>query len=269
MLQSTAHAQTQRAALRERLKKAQTALAALNPKPAADRAELEQRTQAILTRYRVADYLSVSFHERVTRQMRYVGRGRPGPNRPTQTLETHTWTVTARRRPAAIARFDRLAGWRVYVTNTPTQRLSLADAVQCYRQEWQPEHGFHRLKGGRLAIMPLFLRDEDRIRGLLVLLGIALRVLTLTALVVRRDLAATGEKLKGLYAGNPNRATDQPTAERLLNAFDNLTLYRHETQTEIWYEVTALSPLQRRILQALGIPKSVYAPPAASLIHSE
>jgi transposase len=176
--------------------------------------------------------------------------------------------VTARRRPAAIARFERLAGGRVYVTNTPAQRLSLAGAVNCYRQEWQPEHGFHRLKGGLLAITPLFVRDEDRIRGLLVLLGIALRVLTLTEFVARRDLAAGDEKLTGLYAANPNRATSQPTAERLLKAFADITLYCHETETKVWYEVTTLSPLQRRILQALGVPESVYAPPAAPLIDS-
>ncbi len=71
-----------------------------------------------------------------------------------------------------------------------------------------------------MAITPLFLRAEDRIRGLRVLLGIALRVLTLTEFVVRRDLATTGEKLQGLHAGNPNRATAQPTAERLLKAFN-------------------------------------------------
>ncbi len=268
IVQSRAHADQQRAALQDRLAKAQAALAALNVRPANDRADLEKRAQAVVTRYRLTDYLSLSFRERVTRHTQYVGRGRPGPNRPQATVETHTWTVRAHRRPAAIAEFDRWAGWRVYVTNVSARRLSLADAVNCYRQEWQPEHGFHRLKGGLLAIMPLFLRDDNRIRGLLVLLGIALRVLTLAEFVVRRDLATTGETLKGLYPGNPNRATAQPTAERLLNAFDTLTLYRHETDTEVWYEVTPLSSLQRRILQALGIPETVYAPPAAPLIHS-
>jgi transposase len=161
-----------------------------------------------------------------------------------------------------------LAGWRVYVTNTPAQRLSVAGAVNCYRQQWQPEHGFQRLKGGLLAITPLFLRDAARIRGLLVLLGIALRVLTLTEFVARRDLTVSGEKLPGLYAGNPKRATAQPTAERLLKAFTPITLYRHDTATAVWYEVTPLSPLQRRILHALGIPESIYASPAAPLIHS-
>ena len=156
-----------------------------------------------------------------------------------------------------------MAGWRQYATNATASRLSLTGAVNCYRQEWQPEHGFHRLKGGLLAITPLFLRDDNRIRGLLLLLGIALRVLTLTEFVVRRSLAATRETLKGLYAGNPNRATPQPTAERLLKAFDDITLYRYESATEVWYEVTELSPLQRRILQLLGVPESVYAAPSA------
>jgi len=159
------------------------------------------------------------------------------------------------RQTVAIDLFNRLAGWRIYVTNAPASRLSLDGAVNCYRQEWQPEHGFHRLKGGLLAIMPLYLHDDERIRGLLLLLGIALRVLTLTEFVARRDLAATGEKLAGLYAGNPKHATDQPSAERLLKAFDNITLYFHKTETEIRYEVTPLSPLQRRILKALGIPE--------------
>jgi len=261
IVQSEAHAQRQRAGLQDRLTKAETALRAL--KPARAQAELDQRVQALLTRYAVTDYVEVGYTEHVERQTRYIGRGRPGPERATRTIETHTWTVKPKRRRAALNRFNRLAGWRVYVTNAPMPRLSLAGAVNCYRQEWQPEHGFHRLKGGLLAITPLFLKDDNRIRGLLLLLGIALRALTLTEFVVRRGLAATGETLKGLYAGNPNRATDQPTAERLLKAFDDITLYRHESATHTWYAVTQLSTLQRRILQLMQVPESVYAPPAA------
>ena len=268
VVQSAAHARTQRASLQARLAKAQAALRALTTKPPRAREDVETRAQAMLTQYRVTDYLSLSVRERVTCRPAYVGRGRPGPRRPAVTRATRTWTVTVHRRPAAIAVAERLAGWRVYVTNTPAARLSVAGAVNCYRQQWQPEHGFQRLKGGLLAITPLFLRDADRIRGLLVLLGIALRVLTLTEFVARRDLAATGDTLPGLYAGNPKRTTAQPTAERLFSALTPITLYRHHTGTAIWYEVTPLSPLQRRILRALSIPESVYAPPCPQLIHS-
>ena len=261
VVQSEAHAQRQRAGLNERLSKAENAVRGL--KPATDQTELEQRVQAILAQRNVTDYLDVSYVEHVECQTRYVGPGRPGPHRPTQTVEVRTWTVKTKRRRAAINQFNRLAGWRQYATNAHASRLSLAGAVNCYRQEWQPEHGFHRLKGGLLAITPLFLKDDNRIRGLLLLLGVALRVLTLTEFVARRSLAATSETLKGLYAGNPKRATNQPTAERLLKAFDDITLYRHESPTQVWYEVTELLPSQRRILQLLGVPESIYAAPAA------
>jgi hypothetical protein len=68
-----------------------------------------------------------------------------------------------------------------------------------------------------------------------------------------------------LYAGNPKRATQQPTAERLLRAFDDLTWYRVTDGQTTWQQVTPLSDLQRRILDLLGIPEAVYtrlAPPA-------
>jgi hypothetical protein len=82
---------------------------------------------------------------------------------------------------------------------------------------------------------------------LLVLLGIDLRVLTLIEFVERRELVTTGGTLKGLYADNPNRATDRPTTERLLKAFDDITLYQHASTTGIQCDVTELSSLQRRI----------------------
>ena len=268
VVQSEVYAQTLRKGLQERLQKARTALEALNHKPHADQVRLDHLAQAILKRHRVQEYLQLHYAQHVDCQTHYVGPGRPGPKRDTQTTRTCTFTVVASCRTEAIEEFNTLAGWRIYVTNTATHRLSLAEAVQSYRQEWQPEHGFHRLKGGMLAITPLYLRDDDRLRGLLLLLGIALRVLTLSEFVVRRDLWATGDTLKGLYEGNPKRATDRPTGERLFKAFHNITLYRHKTPDRVWYEVTPLSLLHRRILRAMGIPETIYNTPPVPLIRS-
>ena len=85
-----------------------------------------------------------------------------------------------------------------------------------------------------------------------------LRVLTLLEFVGRRQLAAEGTKLAGLYVGNPQRETDRPTAERLLEAFADiaLTLVKGSQQTARY--VTALSPLQLRILELLGFPSALY-----------
>ena len=147
VVQSQAHAERQRQGLQARLAKAEQAVQALNAKASTDPQTLDTRAQTRLARHQVADCLSLMICEHVQRHTRDVGPGRPGPQPAKATVETRTWTVPTCRRPAAIAECERLAGWRVYVTNASTQRLDLSGALNCYRQEWQPEHGFHRLKG--------------------------------------------------------------------------------------------------------------------------
>jgi transposase len=146
----------------------------------------------------------------------------------------------------------------VYGTNQPAESLSLAQAVLAYRSEYQVERSLGRLKGRPLSLTPMYVQRDDHATGLIRLLSIALRVLTLLEFVGRRQLAATGATLAGLYAGNPKRDTDRPTAERLLEAFQDITLTiikgRHQTARH----VTALRPLQQRILEMLGFSSALY-----------
>ncbi len=108
----------------------------------------------------------------------YEGGGRPSPNRPFRRLRQTTLTVNYQRCLPAIASFQTIAGWRLYATNAPPQRLSLEQAVLSYREQWQPERGFHRFKRGRLPALPIYFQDDQRIRGLMFLLTIALQVNT-------------------------------------------------------------------------------------------
>ena len=87
---------------------------------------------------------------------------------------------------------------------------------------------------------------------------IALWVLTLLEFVARRQLSQQADSLRGLYAGNPKQATPNPTAERLLQAFVDITLYSVIDDQQTTYQVTPLSALQRRILGPLGIPETTY-----------
>ena len=104
----------------------------------------------------------------------------------------------------------------------------------------------------------MYVQRNDHAIGLIQLLLLVLRVLTLLECVGRRQLAAQGAKLAGLYAGNPQRATDRPTAERLLEAFQAITrtILKGAQQTE--QHMTALRPLQQRILAVLGFSSALY-----------
>jgi hypothetical protein len=89
------------------------------------------------------------------------------------------------------------------------------------------------------------------------LLSIALRVLTLLEYVVRCHLAAAGETFAGLSAGNPKRQTARPTAERLLEALQEVPLTVMAGVGQVSLHLTALSPLQERILELLGFSSRV------------
>jgi transposase len=248
----------QQQGLAARLQRTEQALRKLKTGAKTELAQLMAQSQALLTRNEVGAYLNVTWTPHTEQTKHYLKRGRHGPDSPYEIAETTTWQLQIMRYDDAIERFNRLAGWRLYVTNAPVARLDLNGALTCYREEWQPERGFHRLKGADLAIRPLLLRSDQRIAGLMRLLVIALRVLTLLEFVVRRQLSQQVEPLQGLYAGNPKRAAPKPTGERLLQAFDDVTLYSVTDDQQTTYQVTPLSALQRRILGLLGIPESIY-----------
>ncbi len=104
----------------------------------------------------------------------------------------------------------------------------------------------------------MYVQRDDHATGLMRLLSMALRVLTLVEFVGRRALAAEGATLAGLYAGNPQRATNRPTAERLLEAFQDITLIIIPGAQQTDRHVNALSPLQQRILEILGFSSALY-----------
>jgi len=248
----------QQQGLAARLQRTEQALRKLKPDTKTELAHLMAQSQALLMRNDVGAYLDVTWAPHTKQTKHYLKRGRHGPDSPFEMVETTTWQLQITRNDDAIEAFNQLAGWRLYVTNAPVARLDLNGALTCYREEWQPERGFHRLKGAALAIRPLLLRSDQRIAGLIRILVIALRVLTLLEFVARRQLNQQVEPLRGLYAGNPKRAAPNPTAERLLQAFADITLYSVTDDQQTTYQVTPLSALQRRILELLGIPETVY-----------
>jgi transposase len=256
---SDALAERQRKDLQRRLRQAEKGLATLQGKSHQDAAILQDRAEALLRQYGVTDFITVQVEERVTYQKRYIGPGRPGPNRPWRMEEVRQAHLSYHRNPEAIEEALQLAGWRIHVTNAPGQKLTLGQAIAHHRGMWRNERGYHRFKKGSLPVLPLFVRLPERIVGLMLLLMIALQALTLLEFVAQQALAEQGEELAGLVPGNPKMKTARPSAERLLARFDNLHLLVERTERGLEGElVEPLTPLQRRILALLKVPEQVY-----------
>jgi len=155
-------------------------------------------------------------------------------------------------------------GWRVYVTNAPADKLTLQQAIIAYREQFTEERAFGRLKGKPLSLTPMYLEKDDHATGLVRLLSIGLRILSLMEFSLRRALQPRDTPLVGLYAGNPKRTTKRPTAEKILAAFKDIILtIIHESDSSSAY-LTPLSDTQSHILHLLGFDDSLYL----SLTHN-
>jgi transposase len=255
VVQSLKHAIAQKKALDARLEKAEQAIKALNQqgrgRKRLDEEALRAAVASILTRYDLVGLLAVDYYVKTqtTSQRVYLGR-------PAQEVTVVTATVSTSRAATAYDNTVRCLGWRVFVCNDT--ELGLGEAVLAYREEYIVEHGFSRLRGKILGLTPLYLTSTTRIKGLIRMLSIGLRVLCLIEFTVRKALQEQSEKLDGIYAGNPKRATVRPTTEMMLRAFIGIHLVTANFGGTNWRNVPPLNTVQSRILVLLGFPAAIY-----------
>jgi transposase len=184
---------------------------------------------------------------------------------------TTRWTVgTIAVDLAAWQRLVERLGWQVYVSNTTVAQYDAPALVAAYHQQPLLERGISRLKTRNLQIRPVYLRDERRIAGLLWLLTLALRVLTLTEYRLRVALTERDEAVAGLNPGSRTQTTRRPTTERVIAAFDNLTLTTLVSDSTCQRYVTPLNATQRQLLILLKLPADLYdrlAAPVPNFVH--
>lgn len=170
------------------------------------------------------------------------------------------WVVEQVRvgRAAWEAHLERL-GWQVCLTSTTAEQCSTRQVLETYHGQVVHERDFARLKSRAVHIRPVYVRDEQRIAGLVWLLMLALRVLVITEQRLRSELARRGESLGGLNPASRTQRTVRPTTERVLDAFAQITLTRWKDKGGRWRgHVTPLNGTQHHILELLGLPTDLY-----------
>ena len=255
LVRSRAYAQSQEAALERRLT---TAEAALRDLPARKRgkkplfhAELVRAAEAVVARDGVDGLLSYTVQARMTTRPVRAYRDRPARRE-----AEVSFAIDVCRDEARIAETKREMGWQVYGTNALA--LALAPVVWAYRGQYRIEDDWSRLKGRSLGLTPVYLQDEGRIQGLVYLLSLALRVLTLVEWVVRERLGQDRAKLQGIYDGQPGRKTDRPSAELLLRVLRTISISVVEVDGRIHALLSPLTEVQKRLLDLWNLPPDLY-----------
>ena len=255
VIRAPAYARGETAALDQRRARAQQELAELAVRKQGKRRLDKPQTRAAAdqsrARHRVADLLRVQVKSQTTRRA-----VRSYKERPDETRSATVVQVRVARDETAREEVKERLGWRIYATNDPD--LTVREAVLAYREQDRIEDGLSRLKGRRLGLAPMLLQTEARLTGLIYLLTMALRVLTLVEFQVRRALPAAGKTLKGVYAGPPGRQTARPSTELRLAAFRGIDAACGTIKDTFVTYLRPLTEAQKCILRLLELDALLY-----------
>lgn len=264
IVNSPSYANSQARGLERRLKNATEKLYALTPQRGPGKRQITEESALkaaiarILKQHKVKGLLNCKYEKEIELVEKFIGKGRGSATRPKKVTERVRYHVAAVKRMGyRIRREKERQGWKVFVTDVSSKRLSFGGVVKCYRKEYKVERVFTRLKS-RLKAAPFYVWREDQVVGMTNLLTLGVRVLTLAEYIVRRSLRKDRVKLKSLHPENPKKLTDTPTAERLLKAFSKITLTIIRSGSSVKRHLTPLTDLQKDILRRLGLKCSIY-----------
>ncbi len=264
IVNSPSYANSQARGLEKRLENATKKLKALTPQRGPGKRQiteekvLEDAISRILKRHKAEGLLCCQYAKVTERKVRFIGRGRGSADRPKKIIERIRYQiVSVDRNTDGIKRVKERMGWKVFVTDVSSKRLTFEEVVKCYRKEYRVERIFSRLKS-RMNIDPLFVQRDDQVKGKTHFLTLGARVLTLIEYVVRRSLQKDKTKLKGMHLENPKKLTDTPTGEKILSAFSDICLTFIKLPGAVIRVLTPLTDLQQEILKRLGLNCAIY-----------
>ncbi len=181
-------------------------------------------------------------------------RGRPQKDQPRKVTKIR-YRVNSHmeQRASALAQMRMEAGCFVLLTNVPKEGEGSANAreiLSLYKEQHGVEQNFAFLKDPAV-VNAIFLKSEERIEALGLILLISLLIWRLIERSLRKHVEETGCPLTGW----DNKPTTRPTALMLTSKFKNITVIRIGLQRRL---NRPLNPVQLQWLKALRLKPDIF-----------
>jgi len=222
-----------------------------------ERKQVDAAVQEILQPLRDETLLAVNVEERDEETFRQASKGRPSKNTKYVREITRRFEISWSIDPTRMAQAEATDGIFPLISNV--KEMSTEEILRAYKRQPIIEKRFTQFKTD-FAVAPVYLKSVTRITGFMAVYFLALLVQTLLERELRQGMKR--EKLKTLPLYPEDRACRCPTARKVIDLFEGIQ--RHELKQpgqEPEVMVTELSPLQKQILDLLGIPAKSYGQP--------
>jgi transposase len=247
-------------ARRARVERGMLALEAVQGRLASPRSRLKTRVavqdaaQAALAGAGAERWITYEITDTVQESFRQEKRGRPGSQTRYRKTEKTVFALSFRVDDEKVAYDAATDGQFPLVSND--RELSDPELLGAYRYQPNLEKRHHQLKTV-LGAAPVELKSPSRIEGLACGEFIAL----LAQCLIERELRAamTREGVSELALYHERRASRAPTAARVFDLYADTARHHLTRDGEIVQTFEPdLAPLQRQVLDLLGVPQHAY-----------
>jgi len=230
--------------LRERLQLPQTRFR--------DQAKVQKAVDEILEKRRTAAWVQVKIDEQEEETFKQSTRGRPGSNTQYVREVASRYRLSISIDQKQLTQDEQTDGVFPLITNVlemPPEAL-----LRAYKRQPLIEKRFSQFKTD-FEVAPVYLKEVSRIQSLL---SVYFLVLLVQTLLERELRAAMSEaELESLPLYPERRKCCAPTTRRVLDLFEPVQRHELRTEGESGLFFTELTPLQRKIVDLLGLnPKS-------------
>jgi transposase len=214
---------------------------------------IRKRIDAILSRYKVTDWLNVEIKFDTVENFKSMTRGKPTDETRYRKVIKKIPRLHIQKNVEAIALSQLMDGIFPIATNTKGDSLEI---LKIYKYQPQIEKR-HALLKSTFEVAPVWLKKNSRIEGLMFVEYLAQTV----AALIERELreAMLNNKIKIIRSLPENRPSQTPTFDQILRLFENRNrqeLYEKDRLIKSFFE--PLSPVQKQILSFLKIDEAAY-----------
>jgi transposase len=209
----------------------------------------------ILQERNCEDFLSVEIISRAERERKRKRRGRPGKNDPVRWVTSTLYDLEIQRNRDALKAEKRTDGVFPLVTNLgKTYRRKEVLLIYKYQPYVEKRHALFKTE---LEVAPVYLKKPRRVAGLIHATFLAMTLDALIERTLRQGMKQAG--LESLLILPEGRPTKTPTTARLLEMFSGVSWHEFKRGDETVVFPIRLSPLQKQLLNLLGMDAFSYS----------
>ena len=229
-------------------------MAKLNLRNLKTQEQILERVNQLLEKHRAVGLYHINILPVCESSRTQIGKGRPGKQTRYRTRTRTIFSLAWSRNKQALEQERRTDG--VFPILCTDDTMDAKEALLAYKYQPRLEKRFEQLKTVHHAAPTLF-KKVERVEAMMFLFFMALILQAVMEREVRQTMGE--ESIDAIPVYPEDRLAHHPTTARIIDRFHDLSLYRLQQDDKLVKQYQdELTPLQRRVLNLLGMSESGY-----------